>query len=93
MASQGLPMDKQPLPKEFLAHTEALQALFARADADKLQRALENNDVSAACEALGISESGLEWMLRPGQQFAEMFAQMFPDVAATVRKQKSAHAG
>jgi hypothetical protein len=86
-------MDKQPLPKEFLAHTEALQALFARADAEKLQRALENNDVHAACEALGISEAGLEWMIRPGQQFAEMFAEMFPDVAATLRKQKGTHAG
>ena len=86
-------MEKQPLPKEFLAHTEALQALFARADADKLQRALESNDIPAACAALGISESGLEWMLRPGQQFAEVFAEMFPVVAATIRKQKSAHAG
>jgi hypothetical protein len=85
-------MDTQPLPKEFLAHTEALQALFARADADKLQRALENNDMKAACQALGITESGLEWMLRPGQHFAEMFAQMFPDVVATIRKQKTIHA-
>ena len=82
-------MDKQPLPKEFLAHTEALQALFARADAEKLQRALDNNDLPAACDALGISESGLEWMLRPGQQFAEMFAQLFPVVASTIRKQKN----
>jgi hypothetical protein len=85
-------MDKQPLPKEFLAHTEALQALFARADVDKLQRALERNDLPAACEALGISESGLEWMLRPGQQFADMFAEMFPVVAATIRKQNSTRA-
>jgi hypothetical protein len=81
-------MSRQPLPKDFLAHTEALRALFARSDADKLQRALEHNDVPAACEALGISQSGLEWMLRPGQHFAEMFAEMFPVVAATIRKPK-----
>ena len=78
-------MNKQPLPKEFLAHTEALRALFTHADVEKLQHALENNDVRAACEALGISESGLEWMLRPGQQFAEIFAEMLPVVAATIR--------
>lgn len=81
-------MDKLGLPKDFLAHVEALKALFARADGKKLARALKRNDLQGACKALGIDERGLEWMVRPGQQFAQMFSEMFPDVATTLKKSK-----
>lgn len=81
-------MDKLAFPKDFLAHVEALKALFSKADGEKLEEALKRNDLQGACQALGIDERGLEWMVRPGQQFAQMFSEMFPDVAATLRKSK-----
>jgi hypothetical protein len=84
-------MDKLGLPKDFLAHVEALKALFHNADGEKLEQALKRNDLQGACQALGIDESGLEWMIRPGQQFAQMFSEMFPDITETLRKSKQRH--
>lgn len=81
-------MDKLGFPKEFLAHVEALKALFAGADQERLEQALERNDLQGACKALNINESGLEWMIAPGQHFAGIFAEMFPDVAQTLRSSK-----
>lgn len=73
----GLPLRKY---FGFLEHVEELMGLFAKADQEKLQAALNKRDLNDICKVLGVEKEELRAFLNDGKEMADVLAKKYPEL-------------